>query len=88
MPCQLDVRAALFPDPPPPPCLPAVLAASQLTAFQAMYKAAAKRYGVPLHPPLMEAVEAKLLDFKPLDKVPAVHGVTWTCRYMYGPWHM
>ncbi|PNW84679.1 hypothetical protein CHLRE_03g154300v5 [Chlamydomonas reinhardtii] len=34
-----------------------------------MYKAACKRYAVPVDKPLTEEVEAKLLDFKPLEKV-------------------
>lgn len=46
-----------------------MLAASQLTAFQAMYKAAAKRYGVAPFKPLLETIDAKLLEVKALDKV-------------------
>ena len=51
----------------------AVKAASELTAFLNMYKAACKRYAVPVDKPLTEEVEAKLLDFKPLEKVGRQH---------------
>eukprot|EP00201_Polytomella_parva_P002498 CAMPEP_0175073806 /NCGR_PEP_ID=MMETSP0052_2-20121109/20828_1 /TAXON_ID=51329 ORGANISM="Polytomella parva, Strain SAG 63-3" /NCGR_SAMPLE_ID=MMETSP0052_2 /ASSEMBLY_ACC=CAM_ASM_000194 /LENGTH=457 /DNA_ID=CAMNT_0016341779 /DNA_START=141 /DNA_END=1511 /DNA_ORIENTATION=- len=46
-----------------------LLAASRLTAFQSIYKAAAKRYNVIPHKGLMEEIEAKLLLFKSVDKV-------------------
>ncbi|KAG2498359.1 hypothetical protein HYH03_003618 [Edaphochlamys debaryana] len=44
-------------------------AISQLTAFQNMYKAACKRYGINPDKPLLEEVEAKLTVCKALDKV-------------------
>lgn len=46
-----------------------VLAASQLTAFQNVYKAACKRYSIPPDKPLLEEIEQKLQDFKHLEKV-------------------
>lgn len=55
----------------------AVLAAAQLTAFLNVYKAASKRYGCAPDKSLLEDVEAKLLDFKPLEKVAAA------CRPMH-----
>lgn len=46
-----------------------LLAASQLTAFQNVYKAACKRYSIPPDKPLLEEIEQKLQDFKHLEKV-------------------
>jgi hypothetical protein len=46
----------------------AVLAASQLTAFLNVYKAACKRYAAPTDKDLLGEVDAKLQDFKALEK--------------------
>ncbi|KAG2454956.1 hypothetical protein HYH02_000783 [Chlamydomonas schloesseri] len=46
-----------------------IKAASELTAFLNMYKAACKRYAVLVDKALTEEVEAKLLDMKALEKV-------------------
>ena len=47
----------------------AVLAASQLTAFLNIYKAACKRYGCAPDKALLQDIEDKLVEFKPIEKV-------------------